>query len=218
MHGASVAGLPLGQALAVGLVTLLAVMSPGPDFAMVVRNSYLHGRGAGLRTAAGIALGVQVHVAYTIFGVAVLLLEAPLLLGFLKLLGAAYLVHIGVQTLRAGGRLAEPGPARSGDGRGAFATGFLCNALNPKTMLFVVSVFTQVAGPSLPRRVAWGCGLFISAAHLAWFSVVAPLLSRAHWRGALLRRQARVERLIGCVLIGLGLALAVSNLGTGGGA
>ena len=65
-------------------------------------------------------------------------------------------MHIGVQTLRAGGRLAEPGPARSGGGRGAFATGFLCNALNPKTMLFVVSVFTQVADPSLPRRVAWG--------------------------------------------------------------
>ena len=80
------------EILAVMLITVLAVISPGPDFAMVTRNSYLFGRQAGLLTALGIALGVQVHVAYTMLGVAVLVEHSPKILLTVKLIGAAYLV------------------------------------------------------------------------------------------------------------------------------
>lgn len=204
----------MGQVIAVAVFTVLAVISPGPDFVMVLRNSYRHGRGAGLSTAAGIALGVQVHVAYTLLGVSLFLVRAPQLLTAVKLLGAAYLVYLGIGTARAGIRVPEaearepaaPRPAVS------FRTGFLCNALNPKTMLFVMSTFTQVVAPGSPLPLAVSFGLFMSAAHLAWFSLVAVFLTRPVFRSALLRRQQVLERVIGCVLIGLGVALAVSNL------
>lgn len=204
----------LGQVIAVALITVLAVVSPGPDFVMVLRNSYRHGRSAGLSTAAGIALGVQVHVAYTLLGVTLFLVRAPQLLTAVKLIGAAYLIYLGVTTARAGIRIPkadvpEPAPSR---GPGAFRTGFLCNALNPKTMLFVTSTFTQVVAPGSPLPLAVSFGLFISAAHLAWFAVVAVFLTRPVFRSALLRRQQILERVIGCVLIGLGVALAISNL------
>lgn len=83
------------ELIAVAVITILAVISPGADFAMVTRNSYLHGRRAGLLAAAGIALGVQVHVLYTMLGVGLLIARSPALFLALKLLGAAYLIHVG---------------------------------------------------------------------------------------------------------------------------
>ena len=81
--------------LAVALITLLASIVPGPDFAMVTRNSYLHGRRAGLLAALGIALGVQVHVFYTMFGVGLIIASAPALFTVIKTVGAVYLIVIG---------------------------------------------------------------------------------------------------------------------------
>lgn len=92
------------ELLAVAVITILAVISPGADFAMVTRNSLLHGRRAGVLCALGIALGVQVHVFYTMFGVGLLIAHAPTLLHGIKLVGAAYLVWIGWKTLSEIGR------------------------------------------------------------------------------------------------------------------
>nr|MBP6562800.1 LysE family transporter [Neisseriaceae bacterium] len=89
----------MNELMAVVGITLLAVISPGADFAMVTRNSYVYGRDRGLWTALGIASGVWVHVAYTVFGVSLLLLQAPWLLQGLKVIGAGYLLFIGWQTL-----------------------------------------------------------------------------------------------------------------------
>jgi len=91
-----------GQLAAVVAVTILAVISPGADFAMTVRTTALHGRAGGLRCAIGIALGVLVHTAYTMVGVGVVVTRTPQLLTGLKYAGAAYLVYIGYKTFRAG--------------------------------------------------------------------------------------------------------------------
>lgn len=201
------------EILAVAAITVLAVVSPGPDFAMVVRNSYRHGRRAGLLGALGIALGVQVHVFYTMFGVALLMQHAHGLLQAVKLLGAAYLVWIGIQTWRrpppAGPERREPAalPARA-----ALRMGFLTNALNPKTTLFVVSTYTQVVDAHTPLPVQFGYGLFMSAAHLAWFSLVACCFAAPALRTAMLRHARLLDRCIGSALVSLGLALGLSKL------
>ena len=115
----------------------LAVLGPGPDFAMVTRNSYLFGRTAGLLTAAGIALGVQVHVAYTLLGVSVFLQHSPSWILAVKLIGAGYLVHIGVKTAtNQAPRDIDQSAAtlrsrhRRGAGGPRWCTG-LCQSLNP---------------------------------------------------------------------------------------
>ena len=79
-------------------ITVLAVISPGGDFAMVTRNSYLHGRMAGIYTAIGIALAIWLHVAYSILGVRLLLQTSPILLQMVKTIGALYLLYIAWQT------------------------------------------------------------------------------------------------------------------------
>src|SRR5256885_4192866 len=87
--------------IAVVTITLLAVISPGADFAMVTRNSLLRSRRAGLLTALGIGLGVLVHVGYTLLGVGLLMQQSTWLFDVVKLLGAAYLIYLGVTMLRS---------------------------------------------------------------------------------------------------------------------
>lgn len=200
------------ELLAVAAITILAVISPGADFAMVVRNSYLYGRTTGLFAAAGVAAGVLVHVTYTMLGVGLLIASSTELFTAIKLVGAAYLVYIGLRTFFARADLAVDLESKPGLSRwGALRTGFLTNALNPKTTLFVVATFTQVVGPDTAVWQQAGYGLFMSAAHLGWFGLVALFFSNSRLRTAMLRRQKALNRGIGSVLIGLGATLGLAR-------
>jgi hypothetical protein len=97
-------------------ITIFAVISPGPDFAMVSRNSLLLSRRAGLLTALGIGGGVLVHVAYTLLGIGILIRQSPALFDILKLVGAAYLVWLGGKMLMT--RKDREGQGRTGERKG----------------------------------------------------------------------------------------------------
>lgn len=199
--------------LAVALITLLASIVPGPDFAMVTRNSYLHGRRAGLLAALGIALGVQVHVFYTMFGVGLIIASAPALFTVIKTVGAVYLIVIGWKTWsnRAGLVIDLHGGARLPQHK-MLLNGLLTNALNPKTTLFVISTYTQVVQPGTPLSVQFGYGLCMSAIHLAWFALVAIFFSQASFRLRMVKHQRTLDRLIGTLLMALGVLLACANM------
>ncbi|ADP19468.1 LysE type translocator family protein 17 [Achromobacter xylosoxidans A8] len=201
------------ELIAVALITILAVISPGPDFAMVTRNSYLFGRRTGLICALGIALGVQVHVFYTMFGVSLLAHYAQPVLQGIKLAGACYLIYMGWKTFfnrtQVSRDLSERPPI---SGWQALYSGFLTNALNPKTTLFVVSTYTQVVSPGTPLAWQFGYGLFMSLAHWIWFGAVAWSVSSPFLRRMLLDHQLAADRVVGAVLMALGAALAVVQL------
>ncbi|MEV5252136.1 LysE family transporter [Streptomyces werraensis] len=199
------------EILAVGLITVLAVIAPGADFAMVVRNSYLYGRRTGLLGAAGVAAGVLVHVTYTMLGVGLLIASSAFLFTVVKLTGAAYLVYIGVRTFRTRAEVTVDLEHRTGlTPLAALRTGFLTNVLNPKTTLFVVSTFAQVVGPGTPPLQQAGYGLFMSLAHLLWFAAVALFFSHDRMRGLMLRGQRVLNKVIGTALAGLGVSLALA--------
>lgn len=197
------------EVLAVAVITVLAVIAPGADFAMVVRNSYLHGRRTGLLGALGVAAGVLVHVTYTMLGVGLLIASSTFLFTVIKLVGAAYLVYIGVRTFRTRGEVTVDLENRTElTPFAALRTGFLTNVLNPKTTLFVVSTFAQVVSPGTPVLQQVGYGLFMSLAHLLWFGVVAVFFSHDRMRTLMLRGQKVLNKVIGSVLAGLGVSLA----------
>ncbi|MBD9475503.1 LysE family translocator [Achromobacter sp. ACM01] len=201
------------ELIAVALITILAVISPGPDFAMVTRNSYLFGRRTGLICALGIALGVQVHVFYTMFGVSLLAHYAQPVLQGIKLAGACYLVYMGWKTFFNRTQVSRDLSARPpiSDWQ-ALYSGFLTNALNPKTTLFVVSTYTQVVSPGTPLSWQFGYGLFMSLAHWIWFGVVAWSVSSPFLRRILLDHQLAADRVVGAVLMALGAGLAAAQL------
>ncbi|MFF5341586.1 LysE family transporter [Streptomyces althioticus] len=199
------------EVLAVAVITVLAVIAPGADFAMVVRGSYLYGRRTGLLGAAGVAAGVLVHVTYTMLGVGLLIASSAFLFTVVKLTGAAYLVYIGVRTFRTRAEVTVDLEHRTGlTPLAALRTGFLTNVLNPKTTLFVVSTFAQVVGPGTPLLQQAGYGLFMSLAHLLWFGVVALFFSHDRMRGLMLRGQRVLNKVIGTALAGLGVSLALA--------
>lgn len=197
------------EVLAVAVITVLAVIAPGADFAMIVRNSYLHGRRTGLLGALGVAAGVLVHVTYTMLGVGLLIASSTFLFTVIKLVGAAYLVYIGVRTFRTRGEVTVDLANKTElTPFAALRTGFLTNVLNPKTTLFVVSTFAQVVSPGTPALQQVGYGLFMSLAHLLWFGVVAVFFSHDRMRTLMLRGQKVLNKVIGSVLAGLGVSLA----------
>ena len=198
--------------IAVITITVFAVMSPGPDFAMVTRNSLMLSRRAGVLTALGIGLGCFVHVAYTLVGVGLLIQQSLWLFNAIQLAGAAYLVYLGVKMLRAkpGGALAQNAVAPLSD-TAALRVGFLTNALNPKTTVFIVSLFMQVVRPDTPLSVQIAYGVFIAGAHVAWFSLVAFCFSAGAVRERLLAVRHWIDRAFGGLLVGFGLLLAVDR-------
>ncbi|MBP1000201.1 LysE family translocator [Serratia fonticola] len=204
------------ELIAVAIITILAVISPGADFAMVTRNSYLYGRRAGLLAAAGIALGVQVHVTYTIMGIGFVISHSEFIFSAIKIVGAVYLIYVGYKTFFTKIRLnIDLSSSVSLSPMGALRTGFLTNALNPKTTLFVVSTYTQVVSPETSLSLQIAYGLFMSFTHWAWFSLVALFFSHATLREIMLSKQIVLNKTIGGVLMGLGVSLALSPMISG---
>ncbi|URM90946.1 LysE family translocator [Streptomyces sp. MRC013] len=201
---------------AVAAITVLAVIGPGADFAVIVRNSHLYGRTAGLLAAVGISLGVLVHVAYTMLGVGLLLSGIPVLFTVVRIVGACSLVWIGYRTFstRAGEIDAATGDADAEPRASrlqSLRTGFLTNALNPKTTLFVVSTYTQVVHRDAPPAQQAGYGLFTAFAHLVRFGLAAGLFPAPVLRSRVLRRRKALDRSIGAVLMAPGVSLVLAS-------
>ncbi|WP_116472600.1 LysE family transporter [Zobellella maritima] len=200
------------ELLAVVTITLFAVISPGPDFAMVSRNSLMLSRRAGVLTAVGIGLGVLVHVSYTVLGVGLLIQHLLWLFNTIKLAGAAYLVYLGIKMLRArSAQVADTARLTPLSDLTALRTGFFTNALNPKTTIFILSLFMQVVQPTTSLTVQAGYGAFISLAHIAWFTMVALFFSSSSVRDRLLAVRHWIERAFGGLLVGFGLILAAAS-------
>lgn len=202
---------------AVASAHALGVMSPGPDFAMVTRQSLALGRAAGVWTAAGIGSGILFHVAYGLFGLRWLTQKFPWSLNAIALAGAAFLVWMGLQALRAQPQAIHDDttqPAQRGDGWRNYGIGLATNLLNPKATLFFVALFTTVvAGPvSVPMMALLGVWLPLST--FAWFATVALMLSHPGLRSGLRRHAHRIDHAMGLVLILLGGAVIARTLTT----
>lgn len=206
----------LTEFLTVALVHLLAVASPGPDFAVVVRESVVRGQRSGSWTAAGVGSGILVHVGYSLLGIGLIVSQSIVLFNLFKWLAAGYLFYLGFQALRAKpvevGQIATSGANEPLSPRRAFTIGFITNGLNPKATLFFLSLFTVVIDPHTPLLVQAGYGLYLALATGLWFCLVAWLFSRERIRAGFTRMGHWFDRLTGVVLIGLGVRLAASEI------
>lgn len=201
----------------VALMHLLAVASPGPDFAIVLKQSVAQGRRAALWTSAGVGTAILLHVTYSLLGLGLLIRGSEFWFTIVKYVGAAYIAWLGVQSLRAKPRPEGPEPveepalvARSN--RKAFATGFLTNALNPKATLFFISLFVLIVNPQTPKVVQAGYGVWMALATAAWFSLVAVVFTQREMRRSFLRHGHWIDRALGVVLLGFAASLALTSV------
>ncbi|MGP3931681.1 LysE family translocator [Nonomuraea sp. KM88] len=204
------------QLVAFGGVVLLGAMSPGPDFAVVVRRSAVSGRGHGMAAATGISVGVFAWVVAAATGVAALLAASAMAFTVVKVAGAAYLLYLGVRALRAalrrGGDLTFDAPDPGMQGAwAAFAEGLLTNVLNPKAAVFLVALVPQFvsSGASLPDILVLSMIALTGSA--AWFLVVATIVGTLRKVFARPAVRRTVDGLTGAALIALGVKLAGSG-------
>lgn len=197
-------------------ITWLAVISPGADFAVVSRNSSVHGRSAGLASSVGIGAGCFVHVGYAIVGLAVIFQLLPGFFRYIQIIGALYLAYLGV-TLMLSKSVdpSDPAAIRHSPRNSwhFFRMGLLTNSLNPKTSLFVISLYSQVIGleTALSEKLLWG--IFIAVSHVLWFGGVSVFMSTPVVRSRILANQRAFNVAIGVALVVLGGLLLGNDIG-----
>ncbi|WP_277758845.1 LysE family translocator [Pseudomonas sp. A34-9] len=197
----------LGEFLALATIHFLAVVAPGPDFAVTIRQSVRFGRLVGICTALGIGAGISVHVLYTLLGVGALMHTTPWLLTVAKVIGGAYILYLGVSLLRSKPKSALEGEKSSEDPVveqtlfKAFSTGFLTNATNPKATLFFLAIFNTIISAETPLQIQAFYGLWMCFVNALWFVIVALFFSSSKVRLLFMRMGHWFERTMGVVLI-----------------
>ncbi len=201
----------------IGTVTfihLLAVVSPGPDFVMACRNTLAYSRRTGIWTAVGFALGIVVHVFYSLAGLAFIISQSLLLFNTIKFLGAGYLVYIGLKSLLSPSSNINLGVHHEKVDITRFAAvkmGFLTNVLNPKATLFFLSLFTLVVSPETPILIMLIMGGIMILNTFLWFSLVSIFLSQKQIRSIFERFQSAFSKTFGGLLIALGIKVALTD-------
>ena len=202
-------------------VHLIAVASPGPDFAIVFKQVINQGRRAAIFSSIGIGLGIMLHVMYSILGLSLLIKNTPMLYTIMLYAAAGYLFYIGVLALRSqpsesavialndNGLASRSGSKSEQSIWQAFRLGFVTNGLNPKATLFFLSLFSVVVAPTTNDAVRWGYGVYLAVATGIWFVTLSILLSNSHIDQYLQRYRHVIDRLMGVVLIVLAISLVL---------
>lgn len=194
--------------IAMGVIHLVAMISPGPDFLVVVKNSLKYSSRIGSYTAVGIALGLVIHMTYCILGLGLVISQSILLFNVIKYLGAAYLICIGIASFLSKDeplQLDMKKDVQTLSPMRAVKMGFLVNALNPKATLAFVSLFSAFITPETPLRISLAFAGFAIVSALVWFSFVASIFTFQKVRCIFEKAKTRVDRTIGILFVSLGL-------------
>jgi threonine/homoserine/homoserine lactone efflux protein len=199
-------------------VFLLALVSPGPDFAVTVKNSLTRGRRAGLLCAAGVTLANSLHILVANLGVGAVIASSPLAYIALVWTAAVYLGYLGLRLLLSkrtappsGSHQEPPYGGKESALRAPLLEGFLVNVLNAKAILFWVSFFALVLREALPASVRAGFVAAMILTLLGWFSFVAQVLSRPRARGFFFEHELGFNRIMGLLLLVLAIRVAATT-------
>lgn len=201
-------------------IHILAAMSPGPDFIFVSQQTISQGRRIGLISSLGVALGLGIHMLYSVLGLAVVIASSTWLLMLIKVAGGIYLIWLGIQGLRArapqqvGGKVVRQlhhttNPHATRLWR-ALRRGFFCNVLNPKAPVYFVAVFTVVLSPQMPLWQLAIYGAWMMVLQFAWFAIVACVLSIPRIHQQFQQVSHWIDRVLGAVLVVLGIRVVSS--------
>ncbi|AWK40557.1 LysE family transporter [Photorhabdus laumondii subsp. laumondii] len=202
----------LETSLVVIIISTLGMLSPGPDFFLVVKNAIRYQRSAAMMTVAGLIAAITCHMAYCVAGLAIVITTTPWLFNLMKYAGAAYLIWIGINSLLSRGGnsiLPDNQPRQIITFKKAFMQGFLCNLLNPKATLFFLAIFTQLLNVnSGVGEKLWYASIIWGLSVIYW-PILVILIQSAPVRRGLAKAQKIIDKLLGIVLIGLGVKVAL---------
>lgn len=222
------------QFVTLTLVAGLMILSPGPDFAIVVNLSLSRGRTAGIFAAIGIALANLCHVAINLLGLGVIIAQSVIAFTFIKILGAIYLIYLGIKGIRAKRSIifdaknpqdsetaqisqasqtsqASQASQNIKNTHHGFYNGFLTSILNPKVCLSFLGIFSVLLSAETAITTQIFYGVWISSMGLIWFTLVTLFFTTEFMRRKLMAFKHWLERITGSILVLLGINLLISE-------
>lgn len=205
--------------LTIAGIHLLACLSPGPDVFLVILNSLRHGWTTGAATTSGILTGVSLQIALGLTGISYLLTRGPGVELSIALAGGAWLMYLGRKGFRRRPqKLPLPSPINKGPREAAptfseaWVQGLLTHILNPKAILYFLSLFSVMLGPEvdLPTKVTAGAAMILTQASA--FLLVAVLSDRPVFKARWSLIQDLLDIAISLILFGIGLWIWIDRL------
>lgn len=206
--------------LTLATIHTIGLISPGPDFALVVQNVARYGRATGVYIACGLALGIGLHTIFSLTGVSFVIQQHETLFMLVQLAGGSYLLYLGLSALRST-YLSWHQPAAAPTQASteqitsphmALLKGLVTNLLNPKALVFFVSLVSTL----VPASVSWWfkgtAALMLFALSLAWFSLLACWLSSSSMQQRLQRASRYIDAVCGTVFSLLGGSIVLSRV------
>jgi threonine/homoserine/homoserine lactone efflux protein len=198
----------------IAVIHFFAVASPGPDFAVVLKQSIQQGRASAISTSVGIGSGILLHVTYSLIGIGLIIKTTPWLLNILLYLAAGYLTWIGVSAIRSqpnGQTQVAPATGESKSLFKSFMLGFITNGVNPKATLFFLSVFTVAISSNtlLSHKIIYG--LYMAIATAGWFIFLSIVITHKRVRVFYELNGYIFDRIMGIILIVMALFLVLNG-------
>jgi RhtB (resistance to homoserine/threonine) family protein len=197
----------ISNLLLVALVSLLAAISPGPDFLIVVRNNLVYSRKVGFLTSLGVSIALIIHLSYTLIGIGVLIAESVFLYNLIKYAGVLYLFYLGVSSVRASFKVSNQMDLQYARAKEELSTitaikqGFLTNLLNPKCAMFFVSLFSQFITADTPMYVRLEYAVINVTVSLGWFLFLSYLITGKFLASKMDRFRSSIDRVMGGLLM-----------------
>lgn len=194
-------------------ISCLGMISPGPDFFLVLKNSLSYNRKIALMTCLGVISAIAIHMSYCVAGIAVLITTTPWLYNALRYAGAAYLLWIGVKALLAKSSgtayVSKQTQELNVTAKAAFMQGLLCNLLNPKATLFFLAIFTQLlnASSTIVDKLVVAFIIWLEAA--IWWPMVVFVFQTQIVQRRYFKLQVIIDKLLGVILIVLGVKVGL---------
>lgn len=190
-------------------IALLGAMTPGPDFILITRLSLQRSRAAGVAAALGVGLGLCVHLTYMTVGLAVIIAQTPWLLNVIRVIGAFYLIYLGVQAWRESKNGSAAVKRRV---QQSFLQGFLNNLLNPKVMLFLLALISSVEA-HYSTSIVVTSALFIIIVNTTWFVTLSYCITLPRFTAIFSHVQRYIGKVLGSFLILFAIFILVFETG-----
>ena len=203
-------------------IHFIALMSPGPDFALVVQNATRHGRQTGLYIALGLSCGILLHSLLSLTGISYLVHQQPTLFAIIQLAGGSYLLYLGFGALKATWQIIQnhdddDDTVNAKDliltnKRQAFSKGFATNILNPKALVFFISLMSSLVPADMSLSGKGFALIILFGLSLFWFSLLAWMLSTKALQKKLSEATVYIDGLCGVVFSLIGVSILWQSL------
>ena len=204
------------QFITIAIIHFFAVISPGPDFSIVIKQSIVNGRKHAIITSLGIACGIMIHMFYCIIGFAVIISSNLIVFNIIKIIGAIYLLYIGVKTLfiKKDNYVDNENNNNIQNNnhfyKSSFIQGFITNVFNPKATLFFLSLFSLFIKVDTPMIFQLFYAVWMTLVTGLWFCLVSMIFTNKISKIFISKYAVLFDKIMGMLLVFISIKLVLS--------